>query len=130
MGNYNAQYQSYYNSLAKRQRGGKNTAFDNNKQSRRMNFYMKRLTLQLIGVLVLFIFVLLCKVVVTPKTRYVYNYSKEVINKQYDYGALIDKARDIKFKDIEVITVNFIEKIRNTISDENIINNNVNSEKL
>lgn len=130
MGNYNAQYQSYYNSLAKRQRGGKNTTFDNNKQSRRINFYIKRLTLQLIGVLVLFIFVLLCKVVVTPKTRYVYNYSKEIISKQYDYGALIDKARDIKFKDIEVITVNFIEKIRNTISDENIINNNSNSEKL
>lgn len=130
MGNYNAQYQSYYNSLAKRQRGGKNTTFDNNKQSRRMNFYIKRLTLQLIGVLVLFIFVLICKVVVTPKTQYVYNYSKEVINKQYDYGALIEKAKDIKFKDIEVITVNFIKKIRSSISDENIINNNANSEKL
>jgi hypothetical protein len=130
MGNYNTQYQSYYNSLAKRQRGGKNTTFDNNKQSRIMNFYIKRLTWQLIGVLVLFFFVLICKVVVTPKTQYIYNYSKEVISKQYDYVALIDKAKDIKFKDIEVITVNFIEKIKSSIADENIINDNANSEKL
>jgi hypothetical protein len=131
MGNYNMQYQSYYNSLAKRQRGGKKTTCDNNKQSRTMNFYIKRLTWQLIGVLVLFLFVLTCKVVVTPKTQYIYNYSKEVINKQYDYGALVGKAKTIKFKDIEVITVNFIEKIRSSISDDNIIkNNNESSEKL
>jgi hypothetical protein len=131
MGNYNTQYQSYYNSLAKRQRGGKSTAGDSNKYSRWVDFYIKRLTRQLIGVLVLFFFVLICKVVVTPKTQYIYNYSKEVISKQYNYGALIDKAKAIKFKDIEVITVNFIEKIKSKISDENMINpNNSNSEKL
>jgi len=44
---------------------------------------------------------------------------------------LMDKARTIKYKDIEIITGNFIEKIKNTISNENIINdNNYNSEKL
>ena len=131
MGNYNTQYQSYYNSLAKRQRGGNSFATENNKKSKRMDFFMKILIRQLIGVLVLFLFVLICKVVVTPKTQYIYNYSKEVISKQYDYGLLIDKAKTIKYKDIEIITGNFIEKIKNTISSENIINdNNYNSEKL
>jgi hypothetical protein len=131
MGNYNTQYQSYYNSLAKRQRDGKSFATENNKKSKRLDFFMKILIRQLIGVLVLFLFVLICKVVVTPKTQYIYNYSKEVISKQYDYGLLIDKAKTIKYKDIEIITVNFIEKIKNTISSENMINeNNYNSEKL
>lgn len=131
MGNYNTQYQSYYNNLVKRQRGGNSFAMENNKKSKRMDFFMKILTRQLIGVLVLFLFVLICKVVVTPKTQYIYNYSKEVISKQYDYGLLLDKAKTIKFKDIEIITGNFIEKIKNTISNENMINdNNYNSEKL
>lgn len=131
MGSYNMQYQSYYNNLTKRQRGGKSFATENNKQSKRVDFFIRRLTRELIGVLVLFIFVLICKVVVTPKTQYIYNYSKEIINKQYDYGALIDKAKTLKFKDIEVITVNFIDKIKSTISDENMINDNKsNSEKL
>ena len=131
MGNYNTQYQSYYNSLAKRQRGGNSFAMENNKKGKRMDFFMKILIRQLIGVLVLFLFVLICKVVVTPKTQYIYNYSKEVISKQYDYGLLIDKAKTIKYKDIEIITGNFIEKIKNTISSENMINdNNYNSEKL
>ena len=115
MGNYNMQYQSYYNNLAKKQRGTNNFASESNKQGRRSNFYIKRLTRELIGVLVLFIFVLICKVVVTPKTQYAYNYSKEVINKQYDYSTLIDKAKGVKFKDIEAITVNFIEKVKSTI---------------
>ena len=131
MGNYNTQYQSYYNSLAKRQRGGNSFAMENNKKGKRMDFFMKILIRQLIGVLVLFLFVLICKVVVTPKTQNIYNYSKEVISKQYDYGLLIDKAKTIKYKDIEIITGNFIEKIKNTISSENMINdNNYNSEKL
>ena len=131
MGNYNTQYQSYYNNLAKGQRGGNNHTTESNKQNRKMNFFIKILTRQLIGVLILLLFVLICKVVVTPKTQYIYNYSKEVINKQYNYNALIEKAKNIKLKDIEVTTVNFIEKIRNTISEEKMINdNNLNSEKL
>ena len=127
MGNYNMQYQSYYNNLAKKQRGGNNFTSESKKQSRRANFFIKRLTRELTGVLVLFIFVLLCKVVVTPKTEYVYNYSKEVINKQYDYSTLIDKAKGIKFKDIEAIAASFIEKVKTTIpSGAEINNKNIN----
>jgi len=118
MGNYNMQYQSYYNNLARKQRGSNKFSNDSNKQSRITNFYIKRLTRELIGVLVLFIFVLFFKVVVTPKTQYAYNYSKQAINKQYNYNSLIDKAKGVKIKDVEVITVNFIEKIKSTISNK------------
>ena len=125
MGNYNTQYQSYYNSLAKRQRGGNSFATENNKKSKRLDFFMKILIRQLIGVLVLFLFVLICKVVVTPKTQYAYNYSKEVINKKYDYSVLLDKAKDVKFKDIEAITVKLIEKVKSTIPSGNEIKKSI-----
>ena len=122
MGSYNMQYQSYYNNLAKKQRGIGNFAGESNRKNKMWNFYIKRLTRELIGVLVLFIVVLLCRVMVTPKTQYVYDYSKEVINKQYDYSKFIDSAKGFKIKDIEIITVNFIEKIKSTISSENQLN--------
>ncbi|MFT5872757.1 MAG: hypothetical protein ACI8WT_001693 [Clostridium sp.] len=122
MGNYNTQYQSYYNNLAKKQRGTNNFGSEKNRQSRISNFYTKRLTRELIGVLALFIFILFCKVVVTTKTQYVYDHSKEIINKQYDYSTLIDKAKNFKFKDLEAIKGNFIEKVKSTISSGDEIN--------
>ncbi|MBU3145570.1 hypothetical protein [Clostridium sp. CF012] len=118
MGNYNTQYQSYYNNLAKKQRGTNNFASESMGQSRIWNFYIKRLTRELTGVLILFIFVIFCKVVVNTTTQSAYNYTKEAINKKYDYSTLIVKAKGFKVKDIEIITVNFIEKIKSTISSE------------
>lgn len=130
MGNYNTQYQSYYNNLTKKHRGANNFSSDSNKKSSKSDFYIKRLTRELIGVLALIMIVLLCKVVVTPKTQFAYNYSKEVINKQYDYTSLIDKAKGFKVKDIGVITGNLLEKVKSTISNENDINNNINFQEF
>ncbi|MGH4118822.1 endopeptidase [Clostridium sp.] len=118
MGNYNMQYQSYYNNLARKQRGTNKISGNSNKNSRMANFFIKRITRELIGVLVLIIFVLFCKIVVTPKTQYVYDYSKAAINKHYDYSTLINNARGLKFEDIGSITVNFIDKVKSTISSE------------
>jgi len=122
MGNYNTQYQSYYNNLAKKQRGTNNFGSESKRQSRLLDFYIKRLTRELIGVLILFILVIICKVVVTTKTQYAYNYSKQVIYEKYDYSTLIVKAKGFKIKDIETTTVNFIEKIKSTFSIENEMN--------
>jgi len=122
MGNYNMQYQSYYNNLAKKQRGSNKFSSEGNIQSRIIKFYVKRVTKELIGVLTLLIFVLFFKVVVTPKTQYVYNYSKQAINKQYNYSTLLGKVKDVKFKDIQGITVNFFDKVKSTISSGDTIN--------
>lgn len=122
MGNYNTQYQSYYNNLAKKQRGTNNFLSESMGQSKIWNFYIKRLTKELIGVLILFIIVIMFKVVVTTKTQYAYNYSKQAINKKYDYSMLINKAKGFKIKDIEVITGNFMEKIKSTIFNGNGLN--------
>jgi len=123
MGNYNTQYQSYYNNLAKKQRGTNSFSSESNKQNTISNFYIKRITRELIGVLLLFVVVLILKVVVTPKTQYAYNYSKEVINKKYNYSELYGKVKDVKFKEVGVITSNFFEKVKNSISNINGINN-------
>jgi len=116
MGNYNTQYQSYYNNLAKKQRGTNNFASEGKRQSKSMDFYIQRLTKELIGVLVLIMIVIILKMVVTPKTQYAYNYSKEVINKPYNYSILIKKAKNFRLNDIQVISVNFMEKIKNKFS--------------
>ena len=118
MGNYNTQYQSYYNNLAKKQRGASNFAGEGNKQNWISNFYIKRLTKELVGVLVLFMVVLFFKIVVTPKTQYVYNYSKQVINKQYKYSTLMNEAKAFRLENIKVTTVNFMEKVKSTIFNE------------
>ena len=130
MGNYNAQYQSYYNNLGKK-RNVNNFGGDNYKRGNKSNFFVKTLTRQLIGVLLLLILVLFCKVVVTPKTEFIYNYSKEAINKHYDYSLVIDKAKAINIKDIGTMTTNLMEKVKSTFKSVNILDDRVyNSEKL
>jgi len=125
MGNYNTQYQSYYNNLARRQKGTNKFHNENNKHSSVSNLYIKRLTRELMGVLALLIIVLLLKVVVTPKTQYVYNYSKDAINKQYNYSTLLGKAKEIRFKDVKTISIKFIDKVKSVIPKENAINSNI-----
>ena len=125
MGNYNTQYQSYYNNLARKQRGTNKFHSENNKHNSISSFYIKRVTRELIGVLALIIIVLLLKVVVTPKTQYVYNYSKSAINKQYDYSTLLGKAKQIRFKDVETITIKFIDKVKSIVPKENGFNNSI-----
>ena len=131
MGNYNTQYQSYYNNLGKKQRGVNNFGGEYYKRGSKPNYFVKRLTRELIGVLILLILVLFCKVVVTPKTELIYNYSKEMINKQYDYSIVIDKAKAFKLKDIGVMTVNLMEKVKSTFKSVDILKDkSYNSEKL
>ena len=131
MGNYNAQYQSYYNNLGKKQRSVNNFGGDNYRRGKKSNFLVKTLTRQLVGVLLLLILVLFCKVIVTPKTEFIYNYSKEIITKHYDYSLVIDKARTINLKDIGTMTTNLMEKVKNTFKSVDVINEkDFNSEKL
>lgn len=125
MGNYNMQYQSYYNNLARKQKKSKNFGSQNNRQSSESNFYLKRLTRELVGVLVLFIFVIFCKVIVTTQTQQVYNYSKKVINKEYDYKVIVEKLKGIKLEDIEASTIAVIDKIKSTLFNGDTINDKI-----
>ena len=67
----------------------------------------------MIGVLILFIFIIGCKIIITPQTQSVYNYSKKVLNENYDYGSLIEKTKSIDLNKLQDKITNIIEQIKN-----------------
>lgn len=113
MGNYNTQYESYYRNIINRRRpyargslqGGTTFRLDK-------NYIMKRLTRDLIGVLCLFVMAISCRIIVTPKTIQVYQYSKKVVNESFDYKGLFTKMKELKLADIQNITEGIIEEAK------------------
>jgi murein DD-endopeptidase MepM/ murein hydrolase activator NlpD len=119
MGSYNSQYENYYNNLVdKRKRYG---SYGNSGRRRNSfpldgNFFLKRLTTELIGVFILFVFVIACKMVVTPQTTAAYKYSKEVLNKSYDYNSAISTVKKLDLKSIEDKSIDWMENIKSKLT--------------
>ena len=117
MGNYNSQYEDYYSSLRKKSGTG-NYPYHNINYSGGDNkifqgkYWTRRITRDLIGVLVLFVFIIGCKVISVPQTQIVYSYSKEVINQNYDYVGLKEKIRTVDFNKLQDKIKSIIEQIR------------------
>jgi murein DD-endopeptidase MepM/ murein hydrolase activator NlpD len=108
MGSYNSQYENYYSSLVNKRRnaGGYNSYGSyGNRRSRtpliQGNFLVRRITIDLIGVFILFVFVIGCKVISTPQTAVAYKYSKELLNKSYDYSSMLASVKKFEFKKLE-----------------------------
>jgi murein DD-endopeptidase MepM/ murein hydrolase activator NlpD len=118
MGSYNSQYESYYSKIVNNKKN--HSAYGNNyntysSSGRREdggNYIMRRLLRELIGVLCLFLLVIICKSIVTPQTTAVYNYSKQVVNKTYDYTKLINNIESTNYSDIQEDIENYIEAIK------------------
>ncbi|CDI50252.1 M23 family metallopeptidase [Clostridium tetani] len=114
MSGYNSQYEEYYKGL----RNGKGGNFDfyrgatNGNRKRKPKSIWDKFIKQLIGTAVLFSIVILCKLIVTPETKAFYNYSKEIVNKNYDYKKIYSKINTIQFKDLEDELIGYIEKIK------------------
>lgn len=87
MGIYNSEYENYYNSIKRKNTGG----FENKNRGSKFgnNWIAKRLIVDLSGVLFLLVFIMGCKIMATPKTIAVYNYSKNVVSINFDYKSLI-----------------------------------------
>lgn len=121
MGDFNSKYESYYNSIVnKKKNQGEyyNYNFNNSNNRRNIkanpsnqNRVLRRIIQDLCGVLAMFVFVLVCKFVVTPQTTKAYNYCKTIVNKNYDYKKI---AQVIKNADIQG---NYEDKIINTIDN-------------
>ncbi|MBV7273067.1 M23 family metallopeptidase [Clostridium thailandense] len=133
MGNYNSEYESYYNSLKKNNgarytpaynRGFRHSAIERSKG----NYWISRITRDLIGVFILFVFVISCKLVVNPKTQEVYNYSKEVLNQNYDYKDLKINYKNIDLKKIQDKITNTIEEIKSKITGNETFDNRIKNE--
>lgn len=101
MGSYNSEYESYFNNIKRRNVSSypyKKSA--ENKSS--MSFLSRRLFTDLIGVLFLFGFVIVCKLVVTPQTKAAYEYSKKMVSENFDYKAEYNKLKDINIQDFSL----------------------------
>jgi hypothetical protein len=126
MGNYNSQYESYYSKLA----GKKSYNSYNNNYSYRYNqgknnagmfqrgWLAKRFMNELIGVLCLILFAFMCKIVVIPETQMLYEYSKNMVNQDFDYSKFMTKVKNTQYADIQLYVENLIGSIR--LSDAKI----------
>lgn len=115
LGNYDSEYQNYYNSL--KGRANYSPHHDRIRSSggfffQKSNYLVKRIIRDLIGVLVLFAFVIVCKIVQTPQTKSVYSYSKEVVNENYDYSKIETQLKNININDIKNGAENVMNRIR------------------
>ncbi|MBP2032999.1 hypothetical protein J2Z42_001678 [Clostridium algifaecis] len=118
MGYYNSQYEDYYNQL---KRGVKySPRYDkiSNKNNRfdKINFITKRIIRDLSGVLILSIIIGVCKIIQTPQTKTVYNYSKKVVSETYDYNNLKHNLRNIDLKEMESEAKSMINRLQINIS--------------
>lgn len=116
MGNYNSQYESYYKSIVNT-RSNSNNSYDRSIGKRpKGNPITRRIIQDLSGVLVMLLTVTICKFISIPQTEAIYKYSKEVVNTNFDYMAVVDKVRNIDTgESIQDKTIEFIDDLKTKI---------------
>lgn len=132
---YNSQYEEYYNSLKRRNfsryQQRKGNSYNNNafRDSRyKKNNFTKRIIRDLLGTFLLFLVVIGVKAIKTPNTQMVYNYSKKIVNENYNYKPLLEKTKNKNFKSLEKEALDYIEKIKNKITEEKSIDSFIKDE--
>lgn len=115
MGNYNSQYESYYSNMINRRRSYNFGVNKKNKFKLDWNFIIKRLQRDLIGIFILFISILMCKIISTPQTAYAYNYSKDIVNQNFDYSLALNNLKNFDYKKLESKVSDFIDETKSKI---------------
>lgn len=131
MGNYNSQYENYYRNLTNRRRNHDGYSYgSSNSSSFRLdkNYFLRRITRELIGVFVLFLFVIACKTIVTPETKSIYDYSKEMLKVNYDYNKAIATVKEIDLKDVDDKITNWMETAKSKLTGEKTIKDRIEQE--
>jgi murein DD-endopeptidase MepM/ murein hydrolase activator NlpD len=127
MGNYNNQYEDYYKSLRK----NFNTGYTSSQRKRSNGigeYLLKRLPRDLIGALSLIFVIMLCKLVVTPQTQTVYNYSKSVVNKSYDYKSVFVQVKNLNVVKVEDKVTDWMETLKSKVSGEKTLKDKIKEE--
>lgn len=118
MGSYNSQYESYYNSILN------STKRKISSRGLVRSYFIRSIKVQLIGTMVLFAIVMICKLYITPETKALYSIGKLTVDENYDYKALITKFQKVnlntisdyvkkdKYEDIESKLINIIDTER------------------
>lgn len=124
MGNYNNQYEDYYKSLRK----NFNTGYMSSQRSRPSGigeYLFKRIPRDLIGALSLIFVIMLCKLVVTPKTQAVYNYSKSLVNESYDYKSVFVQVKSLNVEKVEDKVTDWMEMVKSKISGQKTLKDKI-----
>ncbi|MCM0648954.1 M23 family metallopeptidase [Clostridium swellfunianum] len=119
MGSYNSQYENYYSTLVNKKKNYGGYSYGRNKSSTFKldgNYFLKRFMRELIGVFILFIFVIGCKLIVTPQTAAAYKYSKDVLNKKFDYASAVSSVKTLDFKSVEEKSLDFMDSIKSKLT--------------
>lgn len=113
MGYYNSQYEDYYNQLKKGVKYSPryNKISNQNNKKTKINIITTRFIRDLTGALILSIVIGVCKIVQTPQTKIVYNYSKKVVNETYDYNNLQRNLKSIDLNSLEDETKNIVNRL-------------------
>lgn len=131
MGNYNSQYESYYSNLINKRRNSRNSSYSSDKDSTSFkldkSFLLRRVIQDLVGVFLLFTFVMVCKLVVTSQTQAAYNFSKEIVNKNYDYKNAVSLVKNFNYKSAETGITSWLEGIKVKITGTESIKNKIKS---
>lgn len=112
MGSFNQQYERYYKNLKSRSNFNNRIKRSNNFNPFNGNYFVRRIIRDLIGVSVLLILILTCKIIIIPQTQTVYDYSKKVVSTNFDYKAAADEIKKINFSAIRIKAADFLEKIK------------------
>lgn len=118
MSSFNSQYAEYYNKV-KRERGRYKASKSNSKFDKKpkSSLITRRIIRDLIGVLVLFAFVISCKLIVTPQTQAAYKYSKDILEKSYSYSSIDKEIKSINISTVKNSIIYWFEKLRSKMPD-------------
>jgi hypothetical protein len=114
LGYYNSQYEDYYNRLKGNVKYSPNynKIVRQNIKPTRVAYITRRIIRDLIGVLVLSVVVVGCRIISTPQTKAVYNYSKKIVNQTYDYTKLRQNLNQVDLKTVEDKAKNIIGRFQ------------------
>lgn len=135
MGNYNSQYESYYQSIVNRKDSNRSSNYhkkdsrkkiNNSSITKNSNYITRKIIQDLCGVFVMILIVIICKVVSVPQTDKFYTYSKEVISTNFDYKVVVDKLKDSHEKgNIQDEIIELIDNLKSKIMGGETIKNKI-----
>ncbi|WP_353505399.1 M23 family metallopeptidase [Clostridium sp. Marseille-Q2269] len=124
---YNSQYEEYYNSLKNRKSNNLRNnnyspvSWNNRRENSNKNFFQKRIIRDLVGVFLLLVIVLGLKAFSNSKTQMVYNYSKKMVDQNYDYKAVMNKAKTLDVKLLEDNILKYIDTFKSKVTGQKTI---------
>lgn len=119
MGSYNSQYENYYAMLNEKKNNYKGASYYNNskvKEKPKSNFIVRRVIQELSGCLCLFVLLTSCKYINTPITQKFYRYSKELVNKNYDFKSIYDGISGTSIEAWRNNAENYIDNLKSKLT--------------